>query len=141
MDEQPDLGDVSLGDVSSSSIGIISPVKEGTESAESSFDAGLGGDESLDDDTDVASEAQTVNEDDISLGADDSFEDEGDDDEGEKTVVMKQPLPASPPEEPQPPAPVIEEPPLPAHSTQPNIKVNSEMERIVVSWHLDSYTV
>ena len=138
MDEQPNLGDVS---VSISSIEIDSPVKEGTGSAESSFDAGLGGGESLDDDIDAASEAKKDNEDDISLGIDDSFEYEGECDEGEKTVVMKRAPPVSSPEEPQLLTPIIDKPPLPARSTLFNIKVNSEIERIVVSYHLDAYTM
>ena len=101
--------------------------REGTESAEGSFNR-----------LNLVRLAKTINEDNTSLGIDNSLEYEGD---GEETVVMKHPPPVSSPTEPNPPAPIIDKPPLPVHLTPPKIKLNSETERIVVSHHLDSYAI
>jgi hypothetical protein len=120
MDEQPDigLGDVSTGDTST--LSFDSPVK--TDSLENSFDLGINAEVDADD---VDSSLVVAEE---------------EDDEDEKTIVLPKPPPVSSPiAELAPPVPVPLPSPAanveaPTPARQPKLRINSEMERIIVSF-------
>lgn len=134
MDEQPDLGDVSIGDMSI--ISFDSPLKTASSSsAESSFDVGLANDSLLESESEPLAHEE-------SGGTDGNLENLDEDDEADRTVVLQKPFPiASLPADPAPLSPPIADTvsSTPAQTSQPKLRINSEMERISVS-NFESYS-